>query len=423
MTGEPLSLPPEYTPDARKPRIGAPRPGDPGVAWSDDGTATVTLPPMPQLATEQDWRTAVENLYPGVIPDGHRLRLTSASFDPVAWSRVKQGEDALTVPAWRYRFVVEPIPAVVSVDAVAILRGLRGNSKRARKAGKTYDGPAALVISWNDTQFGKSENGGTDGTLARFQWCITAAHGRLADLDVSGRKLGELVIIIGGDILEGCEIFPHQSYSVDRDMRDQEAIAVAAILYGLDELAPLFERVTVLAVGGNHGERRIGGKKVNRTDNSDLMVVEMAAIAATRDKRLGHVKFVIARSEPIKAIEVCGHVLATTHGDAYGKAQQGAIVQKVWRWISHRAANRLPGGDADVLITHHYHHDMCKDFGSLFWRQTPALDGASMHHTDGTSEWSRPGMLTFVMTPRLRYTDELVLLPPYRNDELGINLP
>jgi len=64
-----------------------------------------------------------------------------------------------------------------------------------------------------------------------------------------------------------------------------------------------------------------------------------------------------------------------------------------------------------------------RDYGSWMWRQTPALDGASMHFTDGTSMWSRPGMLTGVMHPGSRWTDELVLEPPYENAELGIKLP
>jgi len=37
--------------------------------------------------------------------------------------------------------------------------------------------------------------------------------------------------------------------------------------------------------------------------------------------------------------------------------------------------------------------------------------------------WCRPGMLTAVMHPGSRWTDELVLEPPYENKELGIKLP
>ena len=423
MTGLAGHLPEEFVADAQRARQAAPRGHEPGVKWASDGqTATVTLPLMPALATEQDWRQAVDNLYPGVVPEGFRLRLVEARYDPVAWTRQEQGEDALTRPAWRYRFVVERVAATADqVDFAARLRVLRkAAGKRAtRSARPRPNDERALVVSWNDWQVGKGENGGTQATLDRFYWCIERmAIGQFYDVGAD-----HLVILGGGDIVEGCDIFPNQAHQLDQDTRGQVNTATDMVLYGLDRLAPMFKRVTVLAVGGNHGENRRQGAKINRHDNADLLVFENAARVAERDKRLGHVDFVIAKSEPVKSIEVAGHILATTHGQAYGKAQSGNIEQKVWKWYTGRSAARLPGGGADVLVTHHYHHNMSRDYGSWLWRQTPALDGASMHFTDGSSMWCRPGMLTAVMHPGSRWTDELVLEPPYENKELGIKLP
>lgn len=415
-------LPDDITPDAQRPRQAAPKGFEPGVKWRSDGTMEVTTPPMPQLPGEDDWKLAVESMHPSLIPPGHRLRCVAASFDTVAWTRKQQGEDATTVPAWRYRFVIEPIPAAAgAVDFGARLRALRkaGGKRWSAPRSRSHGRGAALVASWNDWQVGKGENGGTAATLDRFAWCIEQlAIGQHYDVGA-----GELVILGGGDIVEGCDIFPNQSHTLDMDQRGQAITATDMILYGLDRLAPMFRRVTVLVVGGNHGENRRGGAKINRHDNADLLVFENAARVAERDKRLSHVDFVIAKSEPVKSIEVAGHILATTHGQAYGKSPWGSIEGKVYRWYTGRSANRLPGGGADVLITHHYHHNMMRDYGSWMWRQTPALDGASMHFTDGTSMWCRPGMLTAVMHPGSRWTDELVLEPPYENRELGIKLP
>jgi len=418
MTGLAGHLPEQYAADAQRARQAAPRGHEPGVKWADDGTATVTTPLLPQLATELDWRQAVDNLYPGVIPDGHRLVLVEARYDPVAWTRDEQGQDALTKPAWRYRFRVEPSPATADqVDFAVRLRALRkaAGKRRAPIKAAGIGEDAARIMSWNDWQIGKGENGGTQATMDRFLWCLERFR-------FHTWRGAHLVVVIGGDIKEGCEIFPNQAYSLDMDDRAQENTAVDMMLYGLDMLAGSYKRVTVLAIGGNHGENRRTGSKVNRHDNGDLRIVENVARVAERDKRLGHVNFVIAKSEPVKSIEVAGHILATTHGQAYGKAQSGNIEQKVYKWYTARSAQRLPGGGADVLITHHYHHNMMRDYGSWMWRQTPALDGASMHFTDGTSMWSRPGMLTAVMHPGSRWTDELVLEPPYENAELGIKL-
>ena len=128
------------------------------------------------------------------------------------------------------------------------------------------------------------------------------------------------------------------------------------ILHGLDELAPLFAEVVVLVVGGNHGENRIDGNKVNRSDNDDCLVFENAAQAAARDDRLGPCpSFVIAQGEPAKTLDINGWVYATTHGQAFGKGA-GRPEQKAHNWYKGQAGGRFPAGDADVLVSHHYHH-------------------------------------------------------------------
>ncbi|WP_333725437.1 hypothetical protein, partial [Listeria monocytogenes] len=55
----------------------------------------------------------------------------------------------------------------------------------------------------------------------------------------ANRNLGTLVIIGGGDIVEGCVIYPNQSYNIDLDRRGQINAAVSMILLAIDTLAPL----------------------------------------------------------------------------------------------------------------------------------------------------------------------------------------
>ena len=179
-------------------------------------------------------------------------------------------------------------------------------------------------------------------------------------------------------------------------------------LDGLDRLAPLFERVTVLAIGGNHGENRILGNRTSRHDNDDCLVFENAARAVSRDPRLEHVNFVIAQDEPAKTLDVNGWILGTTHGQAFGKGA-GRPEQKAHNWFKGQAAGRFPAGDCDVLVSHHFHHKAERDWGACLWVQTPANDGGSPQHTDLTGEAADSGMLSFVMTPAVRYQDSQVL--------------
>lgn len=316
-------------------------------------------------------------------------------------------------PKPKKMLAAEAEEAALEIDPVDILSGLRGD--RYTYIAPTIQrsaapGSGAFVISLNDTQLGKSEGGGTEATLKRISDYIAQADRRIEELEELGRSLDTLVIIGGGDIVEGCTIYPNQSYSLDLDRRGQINAAVAMILDVIDSLAPRFNEVIVLAARGNHGEHRINGNRTTLYDNDDTLVFEMAKQATDRDPELAHVKYVIASDEAGVYVDVAGWRLATTHGDVYGKGVAGATQdKKAQAWYKNMAAGRDPLGLADVLITHHFHHDKMSDWGACLWRQTPAQDGGSEYFRQTTGEWSEAGMLTFVMTPKSRYSDEAVL--------------
>lgn len=309
---------------------------------------------------------------------------------------------------WWYKYVFVPRLSLVldgGYDHIATLKALRSNRKAVKP---THTGESTFCISWNDWQVGKAEGGGTEALIERYERQIATAKERAAELRKIGRDLGRLVVIGGGDMVEGCTIFPHQMMHIDADRRKQANVTTDLIEYGLDELAPLFAEVTVLVVGGNHGENRIDGNRTNRSDNDDCLVFESAARAVKRDPRLQHVNFVIAQGEPAKTLDINGWVYATTHGQAFGKGA-GTPEKKAFNWFKGQAGGRFPAGDADVLVSHHYHHKAERDWGACLWVQTPANDGGSLQHTDLTGEAADAGMLTWVVTPACRYQDAQVL--------------
>lgn len=69
---------------ARAPRQTHPRGFEPGVKYDSQGIAReVITPAVPHLAGEDDWNTAVASM--GFeIPEGYRLRLVEAKYDPAA---------------------------------------------------------------------------------------------------------------------------------------------------------------------------------------------------------------------------------------------------------------------------------------------------------------------------------------------------
>lgn len=364
-------------------------------------TVCIALQGIP--ATEQAHRDAIKEELGIDIPEDHVVVLKSVRW----WGR--RLEDGKMENSY-CRYDIKPREQNAAVDgpvADALLSKLRTGRRPTRA--KAQSGTDAFVVDWADWQVGLAEGGGTPAFLERLDSALHGTVERVEQLRRIGRSFGHLVIVGGGDMIENCAMRSNHAFELDLDRRDQIRVTTASILEGLDRLAPRFERTTVLVVGGNHGENRVDYKRTTRSDNDDCAVFEHAALAASRDARLSHVDFRIAQGEPAKTLEVAGWVLGTTHGHVYGRGAGGNIEQKVQRWFHAQAAGRHPVGDADILLTHHYHHLAVKDHGAWLWVQAPALDGGSRWYTDSSGMYSAPGMLTFVVTPEDRFRDMAVL--------------
>jgi hypothetical protein len=396
-------LAPKQPTFANRLRVVTPKGWEPGVKFDSSSVQYVTTEAVGTLEGEPEWREAITAM--GVtIPDGYRVRIAEMKFDPAAWTRDSDDQKlAVTKPVWRYRFIVEPAPVTsTSIDGIEILNAL----KRSPKTKRRMSGDGTLVLNLNDTQIGKDAGGGTDATIERVDNYFHLAAQRAKEVR---NQVGDLVILLGGDLVEGCSIYPNQSFQIDRDRRAQIRTMTGIVLDMLDRFAPEFPTVRVLAVPGNHGEHRLQGKRVNRHDNDDQLVAEAAAMAAERDQKLSHVAFNIAYEEPAVTADIQGHILAVTHGSVYGKTGTGSPALKAYSWFKNMAAGRYPAGDASILVGNHFHHDVITNFGSLLFIQNPAMDGGSPEFADYSGTDCAPGMSTWLMTQQSRFTGYEVL--------------
>ena len=396
-------LAPKQPTFASRLRTPAPKGWEPGVRFDSDNVQFITSDVLPTLEGEPDWRSAIENM--GVtIPDGYRVRIAEMKFDPMAWGRDDPEQKfATTRPLWRYRFVVEPIPnsEIDPVDGIEILNAI----KRSPKPRRQMSGSGSMILNLNDTQIGKDAGGGTPATLERLDRFFDLARDRIRDVR---KQVGDLVILLGGDLVEGCNIYPNQHFEIDLDRRAQIRTTTGIVLDMLDRFAPEFPTVRVLAVPGNHGEHRQNGRRINRHDNDDQLVAESAALAAERDDKLSHVAFNIAYDQPALTADIQGHILGVTHGSIYGKTA-GTPSQKAFNWYKNMAASRNPIGDCDILVGNHFHHDLIANYGTLLFVQNPAMDGGSPFFAELFGSDCEPGMSTWIMNEQSRMTGYEVL--------------
>lgn len=293
------------------------------------------------------------------------------------------------------------------IDAVELMNSIEVNSRPIVAQG---DGvKSTFCLDWADWQFAKLEGGGSVGLIKRLQSAFDAAEKRIGELRSIGRKLDELVIFGGGDMIEGCVIYPNQSYEIDDHRRGQIRNTVATIIKGIKQLAPHFESVRVVVVPGNHGEHRIAGNRTTIGDNDDLLVFEMAQVGIESDPEYSHVSFEIAEREISMTTQILGWTYGLTHGDVYGKTGGTGVRNKVFNWFKTMAGNRHPIGQADVLLTHHFHHLAVEDWGATLWMQNPTMDGGSHYFKEATGHDTQPGMNSWVVTYQERIQDQQIL--------------
>lgn len=397
---ESLKIPPPTL--VSRSRGSHPKGWEPGVKWDSNEVRYVTTDILPTLEGEPDFAQAIKDM--GIeVPAGYRVRIAEMRFDPVAWTRETPDQKfATTKPAWRYRFVIEPDVSAPVVDGIAVLNSLK------RKTGslKPVTGDNTLVLNINDLQTGKDAGGGTEALIERMDNFLTLAEERIS---ADKKNLGELVIMLGGDLVEGCSIYPNQNWQIDLDMRGQIRTTTGILLHSLDRLATRFDKVRVIAVPGNHGENRFHGKRNNRHDNFDQLCAEATAIAATRDSKLEHVNFNISYDQPALTADIQGHIYAVTHGSVYGKGNGGDPATKAYNWYKNMAAAHHPVGDATVLVGNHFHHEVIRNFGTLLFVQNPAMDGGSPEFEEYSGQSAPSGMSSWIVTPETRFTGYEVL--------------
>lgn len=367
----------------------------PGVIW-DGSEGTITTGPMPGDDLP-NWDHVLKIW--GLDPERFRV------VEPVLFN--VWGDPTGTMNRqWKGKVVQRGADSAFDVEPV--LEEIRKH-KPSKPSTTTGEGVWNVVLA--DWQIGKSEGGGSRGTAARVLEKIEKVAHRATELRKMGRPIGTLQILWPGDSVEGClGHYDIQTFSVDLDRREQVRVVRQLLIAALKRWAPLFPEVRVVAVGGNHGENRNAGGKAYTTlgDNDDLAVIEQVRDALQINPEVyGHVTFILPNDHLTVTVETAGWILGLTHGHV--ARTSGSSESKLQRWYEKMAASKQPIGDADILVTGHYHHTRVADWGGCYWLQAPALDGGSEWWRLMGGGVSETGVLTFATYPNKRVADLEVL--------------
>jgi hypothetical protein len=345
----------------------------------------------PRVVESSDGAEAVSDVYP-VEPDEAAL-LVGWGMDPEVWSLV---DGSLLVNRWQmagewqYQYkarLVRRVGPVVDVDEL-----LRGISRFKPPKPVTGDG-GALVVCLSDWQIGKADGDGVEGTVQR----IVTMTDRLVRY-ARQMKSTQIYVVGMGDLLEGCDgFYAGQTFTVELDRRQQTRVVRRLFRDVVVGLSRLGVPMVVSAVAGNHGENRKDGKAFTGLgDNDDVAVVEQVAeILQANPDAFGHVQFHIPDDRLEVLFDIAGRRVGFHHGHIAGSGASPQIKQRNW-WRDH-AFMESPLGDAEYLVTGHYHHLSVVDHGPRVHFQCPAMDGGSRWWEERGGGRSASGTLTFMV--------------------------
>lgn len=376
------------TSGAQFPKGAAPSGWEPGVKYDATGAMTVTTAPVPQVHGEADWHRLISDLG-ARVPQGWRVRLDEARFDPAAWTREAEGEDAVTRPVWRYRFKIEPAGSTVNADE---LLDVVAKWKPAKANTKPVDDGCAFVVAYADTQIGKPDGDGTEGTVHRILTKTDAAVARLKLLRKMGRQPARIVIALLGDHIEG---FNSQggrlAWRNELTLTEMVRVWRRTLLHIVKTFADFGLPVTVVVIPGNHDEAvRTGDIMATRYDDSWAIDAASAVADTLTEVGFDHVGFVFpGRDELTVTLDVAGTIVGFAHGhQTRGKAMT---------WWANQSHGMQPVGSATLLLTGHFHHLKVEQSGIKTWMQAPALDGGSTWFRHGSGADAPAGLITLTV--------------------------
>ena len=344
---------------------------EPGVTW-DGSRGEITTNTIYDTVGDWDELLSERGLDPNKYEIvGDTIRWTS--YD--GWKRDEVGEEAYSTICYSYKAEIR-LKSYVSGEQ-EIPEDVYQEVRKAKKGSKKVPkGNTHFVVALSDWQTGNRDGGG---------------------LEEQVEKIANL-----GDLAEGtCGYYPAQQYRVDADRREQLKLVRRGIRDIILSTAPTVDKMTVLAVGGNHGENRNNGKAYTTTgDNDDVAVFEQVAeVFAVNDKAFGHVGFKLPLDKLSLSIDLAGHIVAFTHGHLSRPGQNAG--QAVWNWWQKQAMGRAHEGvaDAHLLVPGHYHHLNVKEQEGRALIIAPSLTKVGEYFADGSGVTTRPGTLNFTVDP------------------------
>ena len=269
---------------------------------------------------------------------------------------------------------------------------LKEVSKKKALKKKKITSSQAFIWCMSDWQLGKDDFG-VENTLKRYDLALQRGVEQVKALG----GVDEIYLLSMGDLTEGCYgFYDSQAFNISLTLQQQYHLARKLIMKTVDTFLPYANKIILSGVPANHGEMSRSGKGqvvTTRLDNSDTMHIEICGEIMEQNKRYDKVTVSIPEGFH-HTLDIKNLKVGFSHGHMHqgGQGPEG----KIMKWWQGQMFGDFPVGDAEILITGHFHHPRMMQQGNRTWFQCPSID-ASIDFTARTGMWSKPGVLCFTV--------------------------
>jgi len=329
----------------------------------------------PQLELDADGGYFVSTPRTKPIEDATEL-LAEFDLNPSDWiiTGVRRSKWQTYHGEWLESYRVNLKPASARASLVPYDDLERELKKWKPKPAKVAKGNLTAIYAIGDTQWGKDAGDGTSGTVTRVMSALNSALGRHEEL--KSRGIAQIALPQLGDCIEGIVSQGGKiAGRLDLDLTTQIRVGRRVLLEWVKAFAPLTDSLVIPVVPGNHDEshRQLITDPV---DSWQVEIVQQVLDIAKENENLQHVTARFPeRDNTTLAVDLSGTLVGFAHGHQIRDPQ---------KWWQGQALGNTAVGQADVLISAHYHHYAVRQLNHRLWVQTPALDGGSHWFADRT---------------------------------------
>lgn len=305
----------------------------------------VTLTYPGELQNEEDWAAAVKEMGGRDIPPGYRVRLVEMKHQTHGWSRANQGDDAVTVPTWWYRFAVEPSGSLAAnADEIIKLINLRKPSNQTKATG-----PGVFHYLAGDLQLGKMDGDSTEGIV---DYLVASLEAAVAEFKVRRKfeKLGTVHMAWLGDCIEGNQSQKGRNmWRTTLTVTEQVRLFRRLMMYGVDLFAPIVESLELDVVNGNHDEMQRQLATRGDDGHATEAAISLADGLSLNPKVYEHVNvFVPPIDSTYMTREIGSSIFTMAHGHQWRRG-------KAFDWWEGQTFNFQSPGAAHFLLHGHFH--------------------------------------------------------------------